>query len=264
MEIYHTFSLTFGDRAENNQGMQMIGNMTEQGLSSRDFEKVIKEFPEYVTIIDLVDFAPKIHREECKDMDAKVIVIAGGIDLMMGKSFADKMFMEQNSLVTDGKYDKKALMNGRVVNKRARHNSCFSDFSQSPDYENGKGTVIDFKDTKYLKLFRQMLPKYFGEKTKGLQAEMNYYYDVSRCGIGWHGDSERRIVVCARLGCDMNMCFQWYHQSKPVSRKIKFTLQHGDMYAMTEKAVGTDWKKRKIPTIRHSAGSSNYTLVKRK
>ena len=28
-----------------------------------------------------------------------------------------------------------------------------------------------------------------------LVAEANYYYDLEKCGIGYHGDAERRIVV---------------------------------------------------------------------
>jgi len=36
-------------------------------------------------------------------------------------------------------------------------------------------------------------------------------------------------------------------------------LRGGDIYIMSEKAVGTDWKKKNVPTLRHSAGSPKYT-----
>lgn len=36
------------------------------------------------------------------------------------------------------------------------------------------------------------------------------------------------------------------------------------MYIMSEKAVGYDWKKRKIPTLRHAAGADKYLIIKEK
>ena len=34
------------------------------------------------------------------------------------------------------------------------------------------------------------------------------------------------------------------------------------MYIMSEKAVGTDWKKKNIYTLRHSAGLDNTKFTK--
>ena len=36
------------------------------------------------------------------------------------------------------------------------------------------------------------------------------------------------------------------------------TLQHGDMYAMCGKAIGTDWKRSSIHTYRHRAGDAKW------
>ena len=36
-------------------------------------------------------------------------------------------------------------------------------------------------------------------------------------------------------------------------------LNHGDMYIMSEKAVGNDWKLKNKPTLRHAAGAAKYT-----
>ena len=35
---------------------------------------------------------------------------------------------------------------------------------------------------------------------------------------------------------------------------VKIDLTNSDIYVMSEKAVGTDWKRRNIKTIRHAAG----------
>jgi hypothetical protein len=52
----------------------------------------------------------------------------------------------------------------------------------------------------------------------------------------------------------MPLHFQWYYDWKIISEKITIMLNHGDMYMMNEKAVGCDWKKPSIITVRHSAG----------
>ena len=57
----------------------------------------------------------------------------------------DNLFDELVSL----EWDKKVLMYGRVVNKKARHNLCFSNFSQEADYENKKGTTFVIPLIKY-------------------------------------------------------------------------------------------------------------------
>ena len=38
------------------------------------------------------------------------------------------------------------------------------------------------------------------EGCAALMAEGNYYFDTTKCGIGFHGDTERRKVVAVRTG----------------------------------------------------------------
>jgi hypothetical protein len=57
----------------------------------------------------------------------------------------------------------------------------------------------------------------------------------------------------------MNLIYQWYKDGVKVGDPIKLLLNHGDVYIMSEKAVGFDWKKQKIYTLRHAAGSKKYT-----
>ena len=75
-----------------------------------------------------------------------------------------------------------------------------------------------------------------------------------KCGIGFHGDSERKKVIACSLGASRPIHWQWYERSKPIGERIKFTLHNGDMYIMSEKTTGFDWKKRIIATLRHAAG----------
>jgi hypothetical protein len=95
-----------------------------------------------------------------------------------------------------------------------------------------------------------------------LNGEANYYYDISKCGIGFHGDGERRKVFAVRMGETMPLYFRWYQNSQPVGEPFELVLNDGDMYIMSEKAVGFDWLKKKVPTLRHSTGCSKFTGIK--
>ena len=102
-----------------------------------------------------------------------------------------------------------------------------------------------------------MLPVYL-ENSDDLYAEGNLYYD-NTCGIGWHGDSERRKVVAIKLGDVKPLYFQWHLRGHKIGKLCKIDLEHGDLYIMSEKAVGTDWKKRNETTLRHSTGADIFT-----
>jgi alkylated DNA repair dioxygenase AlkB len=105
------------------------------------------------------------------------------------------------------------------------------------------------------------LPTLFGPKSFELKCELNYYYD-DKTGIGFHGDTERNIVVGLRLGQPIPLVFAWFHKTKPISEKITLNLNAGDLYILSHKAVGNDWKKQNLMTLRHAAGSKKYTSFK--
>jgi hypothetical protein len=258
-----TFTITFGDQGENHAGMQKIGSLVDNGFTIKEIHKIKDIFDnagyktEYYRLNDLLstDINEKNDIEE-----AAIVVVRNGLNLLLDdmKDGSDLFFIEQDKL----KKDSKALMRGRVVNKHARYNLCFSDFSQSSDFEQGKGTVLNFKDVNLLNRVRDNISKYFGEKGKNLIAEGNYYYDPSVCGIGYHGDSERKIVIGVRVGQTMPLHFRWYNRHEIVSPTIKILLNHGDIYFSSEKAVGFDWKRSSLFTLRHAAGCDKFLDTK--
>ncbi len=85
---------------------------------------------------------------------------------------------------------------------------------------------------------------FFGGKQKIWKLGGNLYYNNKKCGIGFHGDSERKRVIACSLGDRRPIHWQWYHKSKPIRERIKFEIGNGDMYIMSEKASGFDWKKK--------------------
>lgn len=243
-------TLTFGDCAENHVGMQKLGEIIREGegYTIKELEKLNKKFDK-----------SEIVYMEMKDEKACVLIIRDGVNIIGGENMTKKIFNEQKSLDVD----KKVKMYGRVVNKLARWNLCFDNKEQEPDYDIGKGRVICWNNVPNTKLLREKIEINFGEKSKNLKCEGNYYYDIKKCGIGYHGDTERRKVIGIRLGkYDIPLHYQWYYNSKPVGDNIKIEIKSGDIYIMSEKAVGTDWKKKKIYTLRHATGAPKYTNIK--
>ena len=60
------------------------------------------------------------------------------------------------------------------------------------------------------------------------------------------------------------MRWQWFQHGKVVGNPIDVLLNSGDVYIMSEKAVGQDWKRKNIPTLRHSAGALSYRKIQSK
>ena len=59
------------------------------------------------------------------------------------------------------------------------------------------------------------------------------------------------------------MRWQWFKDGLPVGEPIDVELNDGDVYIMSEKAVGADWKKKSMYTLRHSAGAEKYRTLKK-
>lgn len=224
-----TITLTFAESCENHTGMEIIGKPSSIGYNITDlqnFQKILGG--EIITMKHKNEVAYLLIVRENKLISS------------------DLLFQEVKNL----DWDKKAFMYGRVVNKKARWNLCFAEEGHEPDYENKKGTVISYSKVPFLNELRNKLFSVVGEK---LNCEGNYYYDINKTYIGYHGDTERKKVIGVRLGATFSLYYQWYENNKPVSEPQQFVLNHGDMYIMSDKAVGHDWKKSSIPTLRHSA-----------
>ena len=185
---------------------------------------------------------------------AKVLVIRRGAQFILGEETSG-LIAENDSLTMD----KKAYMKGKVVNKVARWNLCFADEDQEPNYEDGKGRVVSWSHIPKMSRIRQVISEWTEDVL--LNGEANYYYDISKCGIGYHGDGERRKVFAVRMGETMSLYFQWFQRSLPVGAPFELVLNDGDMYIMSEKAVGFDWLKKITPTLRHSTGCPKFTGI---
>jgi hypothetical protein len=274
MNDQSVITLTLGDQAENHAGMQKLGELVEpgQGFNLEDLEDIKTNLEAIGIECELVplELYQDLDAFDCSIPDpepAYVLIIRDGVNKILATCDDDletpcgqrDMFEEHLAL----ELDKQAWMKGRVVNKHARWNLCFDDVGQEPDYEAKKGRIVAYDDIPVTKKFLSQITSYFGHKSENLKGEGNYYYDKSKCGIGFHGDAERRKVIGIRLGLGESppLHYQWFRQSEPVGERIVLNLNGGDMYVMSEKAVGQDWLKKKIYTLRHATGCKKFTSI---
>lgn len=256
-EQKRTITLTFGEQSENHIGMEKNGNgLAPSGFSTDELEHaktlIEEKFPDCKCELIRLD---QVNLGELKAETASILIVRNGVKHIADIDESD-LFIEQSNLEWDRQYYD--LRRKKVLNKNARYNLCYGRIGQEPDYENKKGRIVALSDVPLLKHLRRQFKTYFGDKAKHLQVEGNYYYDVRKCGIGYHGDGERKKVIAVRLGASMPLCYQWYQNSKKIGERIKVDIHSGDIYVMSEKASGFDWKKRKIMTLRHAAGCDKY------
>jgi alkylated DNA repair dioxygenase AlkB len=234
--------------------MEKIGDCSSQGFSLVEITLTKTYFESRGFTCELHDLLPGISKE-IRDNEsipaAFLLIIRQGASAFFSNETTTKELQRELSSLT---WDTKAKMYGRVVNKHKRHNLCFADYSQDPDYEEGKGRVVSFADLPLLSSIRTGLGSAVGPSAENLLAEGNLYYDASKCGIGFHGDSERRKVVGLRLGETLPLVYAWYKNWNVVGTPMRFDIADGDLYIMSDKAVGNDWKRQTIYTLRHAAG----------
>jgi hypothetical protein len=242
-------TITFGDCSENHVGMDKNGTISDSGYSSDDLDKVSKYFSKKV--VERIDLTSYLGNENYVGKKPELLIVRNAIENH------SKIFKELNNLEWDAKYFDTRRQ--KVLNKHARTNLCFSNYSQKADFENKKGTVINYDEVPELNIAKKLIMECINEEK--LECEGNNYNNIHKNGIGWHGDAERKKVIALRLGESMPICFNWFNQSKPIGTKFTTQINSGDVYIMSEKTTGYDWKKRSIYTLRHSAGADKYTKL---
>jgi len=164
---------------------------------------------------------------------------------------------------------------GQRRNKHARRNiCCVPGRSQTASVYEGKGTIVDLNglskvDNGVRILKENMQNGLLGcgssSKVEINVVEGNRYYDLKKTGIGYHGDTERVVVICFSIGggAGYPLCWQWFKDGQPVGNNMEVLLNSGDVYIMSEKSVGADWKLRSRYTLRHAAGAKKFRSLKR-
>ena len=257
-----TVTLTLCEVVENHTGMEMHGESVDAGFTVDQLRDIAKELGGEVHVLSsMVEGAE----------EAAVLVVKGGVNLLTSDESADGIFAELMGLKWDAQYYDARTK--RVKNKLARTNLNFADEDAEADFAAGRGTLVDFARVPQVAALRarvQAIVDAHHSTPFRVLAEGNLYANTGsgkkkdERGIGWHGDTERRNVVGARFGAPMPLRFAWFQWSRQVTDAFELVLEHGDLYVMSAKAVGSDWKQtgggRK--TLRHCAGVGKFVADK--
>jgi hypothetical protein len=281
-------------------GNQTIGQLSNRTVSMEDL-KNMELYYTHPREEDKSEDGSTQQRRSCKLYDLKHMLCAALPDLdpdqveeagvlvmrefsenVLGAGSTARMEAEVQQMHLDGKVDGSVFSKKHqhlpckgIINKKARHNNVIADFEQSPDYAKGQGTVVPFRHYPTLRLMRGVASTWM-QMDHPLVAEQNRYPDVYGTnrtkskteepvsGIGWHGDEERSVVWGLRLGAaskGMPLKYQAYRDWKPIGPMVEMLIDPGDVYVMSEKAVGRDFKThdRELITWRHAAGGPDST-----
>ena len=257
-----TWSLTIGNGGENHAGMEFLGNMRKKGqgwdIDRLLYAKEILEniFDKHVDLFNLNELCLEgvTIPEGQKPKDSYLMVVRG----FLSDRVHQNMIKELGSYVWDRKYWDTRRQ--KVLNKLARANVCYGKEGREANYAEGKGTIVGFEQSplvgNLLKVVEILM------RDKDLIVEGNQYDDVSKNGIGPHGDSERVCVSCLRVGESMPMKFGMFWNCKLRGKPFETLIKGGDLYFMSEEAVGAEWKSRSKWVWRHCAGADKYLKMK--
>jgi hypothetical protein len=261
--------LTWGDCGENHAGNQLVGKIQESGtgVTMADLAGIQAG---YEGVADLTVFAAT---EACPHKGAAGVLILRNF---LNEEEQQAMLSELTVKVWDTKFLN--TRTSKVLNKHARSNLIFQrGVSQVAVYEEGKGTIEDIDrmphlssaDRKVREISRKIGDLATPTQDCPLICEGNKYRTETtkksdQQGIGYHGDSERTRVFALSIG-GYNYPMQWvlFNRYCPQAEPEKVFLNSGDLYIMSELAVGQHWNKSSLWTWRHAAGHPKYLSLDR-
>ena len=203
-------------------------NSTDSGFSSH--------------IVDLTESCPHSCEEAC------VLVVRP-----KSKTTADACLREVEAI----KFDTFTTICGKVCNAHTRHLTFIGEEARSPNASTGEHTVLEWSQISSINRARQELAGLLGPLPCVRSGCVLKYPDIQTSGIRFHGDGERRQTIVYRVGSSSStrpLCFQWYLKGVAVGSVVRVHLEHGDYLVSSSKAVGTDWGRKNVPTLRHATG----------
>lgn len=255
-EFQPRYALTLGDQAEIRVGSTLQGaGLAEHGFSVEELKQISAKLGSNCILRVLSDALDERHRS---GNEAAVLLIKNGVNLIMDDAtFADRMLSEQKHVQYDAKYFDRRRQT--TLKNQARLNVVFGEVGRAHTEDYKQGTIVAWQDVPLFAQLRQTLSTVLGPKSANLHGEGNLYHHHT-AGIGFHGDSERKIVVGTCLGSAATLRFYW---RAPHSRKLHkgpfdFKVEHGDIYIMSEKASGFDWKRSSKFRLVHAAGAPKH------
>lgn len=192
---------------------------------------------------------------------AAVLVIKKGIDKLLEfvNSTSDDMFKELSAV----KWNKKEIINGKSKNTKNYWNIKMNELTDdiNINYEKKIPNMIDYNNIPLTHRIRDIIPNFIGDKAKDLEGTGYNYWDVTKTGKTWNAQTDKRKIFGVHLGESSQIYFQWYFNDVPKGQRMAIDLEHGDMYFLSEKAVGFDGNKVNAPILRHAYGHEDFAEI---
>ena len=258
-----TWSLTIGNGGENHTGMEFLGKKRKHGngwdldrlLKCKDilesiFGKTVELYNLNEECLEGVEIPEKCEQPK----PAYLMICRNFLTEEVHKNFKKEL----ESYEWDRKYYDTRRQ--KVLNKLARANVCYGKEGRASDFENKKGTIIGFDQSPLIGKLLNVVEILMDEQD--LIVEGNQYDDATKNGIGPHGDTERVLVSCLRVGYEMPMKFGMFWNCLMRGKSFETVINGGDLYFMSEEAVGAKWKSKSKWIWRHAAGAKKYLKMK--
>jgi len=182
------------------------------------------------------------------------------------EEWSKSLFLEMNERGHDG-VDKEYFnkRKGKIEMKRSRWTYHVGDRDQEPDIPKSTYRMYSFDTLPYVAKVRQgfdtLARRTEIRSLENMMAEASVYYD-NTCGIGYHGDDERpnTPVIGVNMGESRFLTFRSFFRHRFLGEEIRLQLNTGDMYFLSEEAVGVGWIRDSYRRVifRHRAGSERF------
>lgn len=273
-----TASLTYSKGTESHVGAEIHGVMADAGYSLRE----LRHGKDVANARGLQAEVVELQKECDVDRVAYVLVIRNAAKLLdvdlghLTNEYAEKIWPH---------LDRCLISFRKIQTKHARGNAELGPVAVASTYDTFKhntrlpadarvtGVVLPFSELPNCTQVGCGWRNVLGDNATNLRAEVNHYgpryvaggmdtnvaHKVENCGIGLHGDSERKDVICICLGTQpRELHFQAFCRANPQGKRFTITLHPGDGYVMDEVACGSAWKKDRANSqvihYRHAAG----------
>ena len=238
--------------ASQGQGSDSIGKMAERGFSPTQLRALAASLTKRGVPCDVFELTPHCTAPDAEDACA-IVIHAARLD-HEGFPLADAMLEEVEAI----QYDKFTFTYQAAKAAHSRHLVFVGDSLREPVPEEGTHTVLAWDSLPACELAARLVSRELRSWDLKVACAL-HYPDIDKCGISWHGDQERRQTVLFRLGkAQRPIHLRWMHENKPAGPVISIPLAHGDVFIPCAKAVGTDYKRRKVPTLRHATGYHSH------
>ena len=186
-----------------------------------------------------------------------------GIDLLIGSDAAAKLYKEQDEIRYSGRF----LDKGKLKIRRAHKTMAFGVEGRDASDDYTQPTVTAFSEVPMMDKIRTSLQNLLGNRTADLEVDGTKYHTSfhekgddgkpmkKNSNKGWHGGDKRTIVIGVCLGAPVTLSFIWRlpgSQKNLDDTKVSVSLTHGDVYVMSEIAIGSNWKSSSLLRCLHS------------